>query len=401
MKKVVLAYSGGLDTSVAIHWLKEKKGMQVITFSADIGQGAELERLAERARSIGAEAAFVSDLRDEFVNDYVFAALKANAQYQGGYLLATALGRPLIAKELVRLARREACEYVAHGCTGKGNDQVRFEVSIAALAPELKIIAPLREWELKSRQEEIEYASTHKIPVPVTKESPYSLDRNLWGLSIECGVLEDPWVEPPESAFQLTRSPEEAPDEPKYIEIGFDGGVPVSLDGKRLSGVELIETLGRVAGEHGVGRVDSVEDRLVGIKSREIYEAPAATVLHTAHRALESLTIARDLLQFKEILSQKYSQLVYDGLWFSETRKALDAFFDSANRWVSGTVRMRLFKGSAVAVGRKSPYSLYSKELATYGAEDIFDHKAAKGFINIFKGPLASEARRSERAGRK
>jgi len=239
------------------------------------------------------------------------------------------------------------------------------------------------------------------VGTPVTKESPYSLDRNLWGLSIECGVLEDPWVEPPESAFQLTRSPEEAPDEPKYIEIGFDGGVPVSLDGKRLSGVELIETLGRVAGEHGVGRVDSVEDRLVGIKSREIYEAPAATVLHTAHRALESLTIARDLLQFKEILSQKYSQLVYDGLWFSETRKALDAFFDSANRWVSGTVRMRLFKGSAVAVGRKSPYSLYSKELATYGAEDIFDHKAAKGFINIFKGPLASEARRSERAGRK
>ncbi len=398
MSKVVLAYSGGLDTSVAINWLKEKKGMRVITFSADLGQGAELEPLRGRALSTGAEAAFVSDLREEFVNNYIFPALRANAQYHGGYLLSTALGRPLIVKELVRVAREEACEYVAHGCTGKGNDQVRFEVSIAALAPELKIIAPLREWELKSREEEIEYARTHEIPVPATKESPYSLDRNLWGLSIECGVLEDPWMEPPENAYLLTKSAKDAPEEPRYIEIGFEKGVPIWLDGKRLSGVELIGTLGKIAGEQGIGRIDSVEDRLVGIKSREVYEAPAATVLYTAHRALESLTIGRDLLQFKELLSQKYSQLVYNGLWFSETRKALDAFFEFVNRWVSGTVRLRLFKGSAVAVGRKSPYSLYSKELATYGEEDIFDHKAAKGFINIFKGPITTEARRNEKA---
>ena len=394
MSKVVLAYSGGLDTSVAIHWLKEKMGLSVITFSANLGQGKELEVLGERALAIGAEAAFVSDLREEFVRDFVFPALKANAQYHGGYLLATALGRPLIAKELVRVARENGCTHVAHGCTGKGNDQVRFEVSIAALAPELKVIAPLREWEMKSREEEIEYAREYNIPVPVTIESPYSLDRNLWGMSIECGPLEDPWTEPPESAFQITKSPLSAPDKPSALTIDFEKGLPVRLDGKSLPPVELIASLDEIAANHGVGRIDSVEDRLVGIKSREVYKAPAATVLHLAHRAIESLTISRDLLQFKEVLSQKYSQLVYDGLWFSETRRSLDAFFDFANRWVTGSVRVRLFKGSVIVIGRKSPYSLYKKELATYTVEDAFDHKAASGFISIFKSPLQREAAR-------
>jgi argininosuccinate synthase len=395
MAKVVLAYSGGLDTSVAIHWLKEKKSLGVIAFSANLGQAENLEALGERAIAAGAESAHAADLREEFIRNYVFPALKANAFYHGGYLLATALGRPLIAAELVKVARENDCEYVAHGCTGKGNDQVRFDTSIAALAPELKVVAPLREWDMRSREEEIDYAKKHSIKVEIKKKSPYSLDRNLWGMSIECGALEDPWQEPPEDAYFMTKSPEEAPVTPTYVEVTFDKGVPVALDGEDMQSLALIERLNAVGGENGVGRVDSIEDRLVGIKSREIYEAPAAMILFTAHRALEALTIGRDLLQFKEQLSQKYGQLVYNGLWFSEFRKALDAFFDYTQKYVSGTVRMKLFKGNCVAVGRKSPHSLYEKKLATYTEEDVFDHRAAVGFIKIFSGPLALEARRN------
>jgi len=397
MAKVVLAYSGGLDTSVCIHWLKEKKGLQVIAFSANLGQGEYLEALGEKAISTGADSAHIADLREEFVKNYIFPALKANAFYHGGYLLATALGRPLIAAEMVKVARENGCEYVAHGCTGKGNDQVRFDASIAALAPELKVIAPLREWSMKSREEEIEYAKKYRIPVELTKKSPYSIDRNLWGISIECGVLEDPWQEPPADAYFITKRPEEAPDAPTYLEIEFEKGVPAAIGGERMEGVALIEKLNLIGGRNGVGRIDSIEDRLVGIKSREIYEAPAATILCAAHRALEALTISRDLLQFKEIVSQKYGQLVYNGLWFSEFRRALDAFSDYTQKYVTGTVRVKLFKGSCVVVGRKSPYPLYEKSLATYTAEDTFDHKAAEGFIKIFSGPLALEAKRKEK----
>ena len=397
MAKVVLAYSGGLDTSVCIHWLKEKKGLDVIAFSANLGQGEYLEALGEKAISTGAESAHIADLREEFVKNYIFPALKANAFYHGGYLLATALGRPLIAAELVKVARENGCQFVAHGCTGKGNDQVRFDTSIAALAPELEVIAPLREWTMKSREQEIEYAKRYDIPVELTKKSPYSLDRNLWGISIECGALEDPWQEPPADAYFITKSPEEAPNKPTYVEIEFEKGIPAAIDGEGLDGISLIEKLNQIGGENGVGRIDSIEDRLVGIKSREVYEAPAATVLSGAHRGLEALTISRDLLQFKELLSQKYGQLVYNGLWFSEFRKALDAFFDYTQKYVTGTVKVKLFKGSCVVVGRKSPYSLYEKTLATYTKEDVFDHKAAKGFIKIFSGPLALEAKRKEK----
>jgi len=395
MPKVVLAYSGGLDTSVCIHWLKSKKNLDVIAFSANLGQGEYLEPLGERAVSAGAESAHIADLREKFVAEYIFPALRAGAFYHGGYLLATALGRPLIASEMVKVAKENNCEYVAHGCTGKGNDQVRFDVSIAALAPELKVIAPLRQWSMKSREEEIEYAKKYEIPVDTTHKSKYSIDRNLWGISIECGELEDPWTEPPEDAYLMTKSPQEAPDEPTYMEIEFEKGLPVALDGERLKDVELIEKLNEIGGANGVGRIDSVEDRLVGIKSREVYEAPAATILFAAHRALESITLGRDLLQFKETLSQKYGQLVYNGLWFSEFKKSLDAFFDYTQRFVSGTVRVKLYKGNCIVVGRKSPYSLYEKKLATYSREDVFDHAAAEGFIYVFRGPLEAEAKRN------
>lgn len=397
MPKVVLAYSGGLDTSVCIHWLKNKKNLDVLAFSANLGQKEYLEPIGERALKAGAESAHVADLREKFVKEYIFPALKANAFYHGGYLLATALGRPLIASELVKVARETGCKFVAHGCTGKGNDQVRFDASIAALAPELKVIAPLREWELKSREEEIDYAKKYNIPIEIKKKSPYSLDRNLWGISIECGVLEDPWEEPPADAYLVTKSPEKAPDVPTYIEIDFEEGIPITVNGEKMDGVALIEKLNIIGGDNGVGRVDSVEDRLVGIKSREVYEAPAGTILFNAHRALEALTISRDLLQFKEIMSQKYGQIVYNGLWFSEFRKALDAFFDYTQKYVTGTVRIKLYKGNCIVVGRKSPCSLYDKKLATYTQEDVFDHKAAEGFIKIFSGPLATEAKRIQK----
>jgi len=392
--KVVLAYSGGLDTSVCVHWLKAEKDLSVVTMIADLGQAENLEPLGERATAAGATCCYVVDVKKKFVTDYCWRAVKANAVYEGGYLLATALGRPLIASELVRVAQEEGARYVAHGCTGKGNDQVRFESTVAALDPSLISIAPVREWDLKSREQEVEYAKAHDVPLPPPKVTQYSYDLNLWGVSIECGVLEDPWVAPPKDAYIMTLPPEEAPEEPDVVEVGFEKGVPVSVNGKRLPPVKIVTTLNRLAGKHGVGRSDLVEDRLVGIKSREVYEAPGATVIHAGHRALEAITLSRDVILFKEPLSQQYARLIYDGKWFSDLRLALDAFFDEVNRVVTGTVRVRLYKGTAVVEGRKSENSLYSQELATYSARDVFDRTMAKGFIGIWSLPLRAEGKR-------
>jgi argininosuccinate synthase len=389
--KVVLAYSGGLDTSVAIKWIAEKYDMDVITLSIDLGMERDFESIRQKALKVGAVKAQVVDARDTFINDYVFPALQADAVYEGQYTLATALARPLIAKLLVDTACQEGATAVAHGCTGKGNDQVRFDVSVAALAPQLRVIAPAREWGM-TREETIEYAQRHGIPVSVTVASPYSIDENLWGKSIECGVLEDPWVEPPEEVFTWTKSPNEAPNEPCYVEIGFERGIPSSLDGQQLSGIALVEKLNALAGEHGVGRIDHVENRLVGIKSREIYEAPAATVLLSAHLALEQMTLSKDQLRFKQKVAQEYADLIYNGLWFSALRRDLAAYVQSTQRHVSGTVRVKLFKGKVSAVGRKSPKSLYSYSLATYDAADEFDQSAAEGFIQIYGLPAKTQA---------
>ena len=396
MDRVILAYSGGLDTSVAVHWLKHTRKLCVETFIADLGQdeALDMKQICARALAVGAEQAHTADLREEFVEGFILPALKANAVYEEGYLLATALGRPLIAERLVKIAQKRKCKFVAHGCTGKGNDQVRFETTIAALDPTLKVIAPLREWEMKSREEEIEYAAKHKIPVPVSKKSPYSLDKNLWGMSIECGVLEDPWVGPPEDAYQMTKNPAKAPNKPEEVVVSFEQGRPVALNEKPMGLMDLIVKLNAIAGAHGVGRADCIENRVVGIKSREIYEAPAGTVLHTAHRNLEALVLSRDLMHFKEIISQRYSEIIYGGLWFGEMRRALDAFIESSQRLVTGDVRVRLFKGRAVVTGRRSPYSLYSEELATYTEADRFDHKAAEGFIKLYSLPSKAEGGR-------
>ncbi len=389
--KVVLAYSGGLDTSVAIKWVAEKYDMDVVTLSIDLGVEGDFESIRQKALKVGAVKAQVVDARDAFINDYVFPALQADAIYEGQYTLATALARPLIAKLLVDTARQEGATAVAHGCTGKGNDQVRFDVSVAALAPQLRVIAPAREWGM-TREETIDYAQRHRIPVPATVDSPYSIDENLWGKSIECGVLEDPWVEPPEEVFTWTKSPNDAPNEPCYVEIGFERGIPTSLDGQELSGIALVEKLNALAGEHGVGRIDHVENRLVGIKSREIYEAPAATVLLSAHLALEQMTLSKDQLRFKQKVAQEYADLIYNGLWFSALHRDLAAYVQSTQRHVSGTVRVKLFKGKASVLGRKSPKSLYSYGLATYDAADEFDQSAAEGFIRIYGLPAKTQA---------
>lgn len=396
--RVVLAYSGGLDTSVIIHWLKAERNMSVVAFAADLGQGDELEPLREKAIKTGAENIHIRDLRETFVNDFIFPALRANATYQSGYPLHTALGRPLIAQELVRIAREENCDAVAHGCTGKGNDQVRFETGVAALAPDLKVIAPLREWDMKTRDEEIEYAQKHGIPVPVTKKSPYSLDRNIWGCAIECGELEDPWNAPPEDAYQMTTSPLNAPDKPDEIVVGFEAGLPVSLDGKAMGGVELVAQLNEMAGAHGVGRIDMVEDRVVGIKSREIYENPGAVALLAAHQSLEELCVSKPVRQAQAALSQQYGDLIYSGLWFTDLRDALDAFFAESQKHVVGEARVRLYKGSATVLGRKSPLSLYSEELATYGRGDTFRHTSAEGFLDIYSLPARAEGARRGKA---
>lgn len=391
MAKVVLAYSGGLDTSVCIPWLKDVKGLDVVAFSADVGQNEDLTPVAAKAKSSGAVAVHVIDLRRRFVEEFVWPALRAGAVYGDGYYLATALSRPLIAAELVRVARDEGAEFIAHGCTGKGNDQVRFDVAVLALAPQLDVIAPAREWGF-TREQTIEYAKKYGIPVPVTVKSPYSIDENLWGKAIECGILEDPWVEPPEEVFTWTKSPQEAPNKPQYVEIGFEKGIPVSLDGKGMGGVELVDKLNAIAGEHGVGRVDHVENRLVGIKSREVYEAPAATVLLAAHLALEQMTLGKDQLRFKARVAQEYADIVYNGLWFSAMHDDLTAYVKSTQTHVDGTVRVKLFKGKATVVGRKSPKSLYSYHLATYDKEDKFDQSASVGFIQIFGLPVKTQA---------
>ncbi|HEY55948.1 MAG TPA: argininosuccinate synthase [Dehalococcoidia bacterium] len=391
--KVVLAYSGGLDTSVAIRWLKETYNLDVIAVTADVGNERDFSAIREKAVNTGAVKALIIDAKDTFVNDYVFPALRANAIYEGAYTLATALSRPLIAKLLVDIAREEKASAVAHGCTGKGNDQVRFEVSTAALAPELKVLAPAREWGM-TRQETIDYAQRYGIPVPITAASPYSIDENLWGKSIECGVLEDPWVEPPEEVFTWTRSPAAAPDAPGYMEIGFERGIPVTLDGQKMDGVSLIQSLNETAGKHGVGRIDHLESRLVGIKSREIYEAPAAVVLLQAHSALETLTLTRDQSRFNDRVAQEYADLVYNGLWFTALRQDLASYVQSAQRFVTGEVRVKLFKGACRIVGRRSPYSLYSHSLATYDEGDEFDQSASPGFIHIWGLPAKTQAQR-------
>ncbi len=386
-EKAVLAYSGGLDTSVAIRWIKQKYGMDVIAVTADVGAEKDLEAARKKALKVGAVKAVVVDAREAFVNEYVFPALQEDAIYQGVYPLATALSRPLIARLLVEVAHREGARAVAHGCTGKGNDQVRFDVVTAALGPDLAVIAPAREWKM-TREETIAYARRNRIPVPVTVANPYSIDTNLWGRSIECGVLEDPWTEPPQDIYAWTVSANEAPDEPRYVEIGFVNGIPVSLDGKKLAGVSLIDKLTRLAGSHGVGRIDHIEDRLVGIKSREIYEAPAATVLFAAHKALEAMTLSRDQLRFKQAVAEEYASLIYNGLWFSSLHQDLRDYVRSTQRYVNGTVRVRLHKGSCTVVGRKSPHSLYLHRLATYDVGDQFDQSAAPGFIQIYGLPV-------------
>jgi len=386
-KKVVLAYSGGVDTSVCIPYLKEEWGVQeVITLAADLGQGDELEPIRQKALDSGASESLVVDAKAAFIRDYAFPAIQANALYENRYPLSTALARPLIAKLLVEAAAEYGADAVAHGCTGKGNDQVRFDVAIAALNPNLKVLAPAREWGM-SREETIAYGERFGIPAPVKKSSPYSIDRNLLGRSIEAGPLEDPWNEPLEEIYLMTRAVEDTPNSPEYVEIGFEQGIPVSLDGQRLEPVELVSQLNERVGRHGVGRIDMIENRLVGIKSREIYEAPALLVLIDAHRDLESLTLTADVTQYKRGVEDTYSRLVYNGLWYSPLKAALDAFIAQTQARVSGTVRVKLFKGTAKVVGRRSSVSLYAPDLATYGAEDQFDHKAAEGFIYVWGLP--------------
>ncbi|MGH7876422.1 MAG: argininosuccinate synthase [Candidatus Dormibacteraceae bacterium] len=381
-EKLVLAYSGGLDTSVAIRWLKDR-GYDVIALTIDLGEKKDLDAIQQRALRVGASVAYVVDGKIPFLRDFVWPSLQAGALYEKEYPLATAIGRPLIAALLVQVARREGAAGIAHGCTGKGNDQVRFDVTTAALAPELKVVAPVREWGM-NREDEIEYARQHQIEVPASLESPYSTDENLWGRSIEAGILEDPWQEPPADVFEWTVDPARAPAEPTYVEIGFKEGLPVTLDGQAVPAVELVSRLNRLGGENGVGRIDHLENRLIGIKSREIYEAPAAVLLLQAHRALEDITLPKDLARFKDVVSDQWSQLVYDGLWFSPLREALHAFVAQTQRHVSGQVRLKLYRGHSIVVGRKGPAQLYRMELATYGREDRFDQSSAAGFIKLW-----------------
>ena len=399
MNKVVLAYSGGLDTSVAVAWLREQFGVEVVTLTIDVGGGSLRAGVERRAMSAGASKAYVIDARERFTTDFVWPHLQANALYQGAYPLATALARPLIAQLLVEVAAREGADAVAHGCTGKGNDQVRFDVAVHALDPGLEVVAPMRVGMGLSRDQEIDYAHERGIEIPITKSSPYSIDVNLWGRSCETGVLEDPWVAPPADAYEWTVAPRAAPD-PVEVTIAFEGGIPVALDGDRLGPVELIERLHALGGAHGVGRIDHVEDRLVGIKSREIYEAPAATILHAAHRALEGLTLSKDTLRFDRLVADELAQLTYDGLWFSALHRDLRGYVNSSQRVVSGEVRIRLDHGNAIIAGRRSPLSLYDRSLATYDADDAFDHASAVGFIEIFGLPLRVEAARHGAVGR-
>ncbi len=399
MKKVVLAYSGGLDTSVAVAWLREQFGVEVVTLTVDVGGGSLRAGIEARAMSAGASKAYVVDARERFVTDFVWPHLQASALYQGAYPLATALARPLIAQLLVEVANREGADAVAHGSTGKGNDQVRFDVAVHALDPALEVVAPLRVGMGLSRDQEIDYAIARGIEIPITKASPYSIDVNIWGRSCETGVLEDPWVTPPADAYEWTVDPASAPAAVEVV-VAFEGGIPVAVDGERLGPVALVERLHVLGGAHGVGRIDHVEDRLVGIKSREIYETPAATILHRAHRALEGLTLTKDTLRFNRVVADEVAQLTYDGLWFSALHRDLRGYAASSQRVVSGDVRMRLDHGNAVVAGRRSPLSLYDRNLATYDEGDAFDHASAVGFIEIFGLPLRVEAARHGAVGR-
>ena len=392
IKKAVLAYSGGLDTSVAVHWIRENYGCEVICFCADIGQEEELAGLEEKARNSGASKLYIRDLREEFLRDFVFPTLQAGAVYEREYLLGTSFARPLIAKHLVEIAEIEGADAIAHGCTGKGNDQVRFELTVMALNPKLKVIAPWREWDIRSREDAPAYAEEFKIPVTQTIKSIYSRDRNLFHLSHEGGLLENPWNEPEESMFQLSVSPEQAPDEAVTVEIGFEKGVPVSLNGQPLNAVDLFLQLNKLAGAHGIGRVDIVENRLVGMKSHGVYETPAGTVIHKAHQALESICLDKHTMHYKDFLAVKYAELVYNGLWYTRLREGLDAFVTVTQEQVTGTVRLKLFKGNIIIAGRKSPFSLYREDYASFGEEDVYDQKDAEGFIQLFGLPMKVEA---------
>ncbi len=386
-KKVVLAYSGGLDTSIIIPWLKETYGCAVIAVVVDVGQAEDVPAIRQKALASGADAAHVVDVKREFATEYLFPALRANAVYEGQYLLGTALARPLIARVQVEVALAEGADALAHGCTGKGNDQVRFELAYQALAPELRIIAPWREWSLRSRDDEIAYAAAHGIPVPATRTKPYSVDQNLWHRSAEAGVLEDPWQEPPDDVFALTTAPAQAPEEPAYVEISFEQGRPVGLDGAGCDPVGLIQTLNRVGGAHGVGRVDMVENRLVGIKVRGVYETPGGTILSAAHRDLETVTVDRDTQHYAALIAPRYAELVYYGQWYSPLRQAFDAFVDVAQRTVTGAVRVKLFKGTCAVVGRASPHGLYRQDLATFGEDAVYNQRDAEGFVHLWGLP--------------
>lgn len=396
--KIVVAYSGGLDTSVMVKWLKENYDAEIITFTGNLGQTKELIGLEEKALKSGASKSYILDLTKEFIDDYVFPALRAGAMYEETYPMACSIGRPLLAKSLVDIARKEGANMVAHGCTGKGNDQVRFEVAVGALAPDIENLAPLRTWEFKSREEEIDYAAKHNIPVLVTKENPYSIDENIWGTAIECGVLEDPMVEPPADAYQHTVSPEEAPDKAEYVTIDFEKGIPVAVNGVAMDSVSLVKELNKIGGRNAIGRIDMIENRLVGIKSREVYEAPAGMILHAAHKELERITLDKAVAHYKTHISQEYANLIYNGLWFSPLREALQAFIDKTQEKVTGTVKMKLYKGNTIVSGRTSPYSLYDPELATYTAADQFDHKASEGFIKIYGLPYKTINRVMQKA---
>jgi len=399
-KKIVLAYSGGLDTSVILRWLIETYQAEVIAFTADLGQGEELIPIRDKARRTGASGVHLVDLREEFVRDFVFPVLRANATYEAGYLLGTSFARPLIAKGQVEVAAREGADAVAHGATGKGNDQVRFELTYAALAPDLQVVAPWREWDLRSRTEMMAYAERHGIPVPTTSARPYSMDRNLFHISYEGGVLEDPWVEPPAKMFLLTTSPEEAPDVPTELDVEFEAGTPVAVDGAQLGPVALLERLNRAGAANGVGRIDLVENRFVGMKSRGVYETPGGTILHVAHRALESITMDRELLHLRDSLVPRYAEMVYYGYWYAPEREALQVLMDHAQQDVTGTVRLRLYKGSVSVVGRKSPRSLYRQDVVTFEADSVYRQKDAEGFIRLNALRLRIRALRDRSAKR-
>jgi argininosuccinate synthase len=393
VNKVVLAYSGGLDTSVIVPWLKNNYGgCEVICYTADLGQEEELTGLEEKALASGASKLIVDDLREEFLRDYVFPTMQAGAVYERDYLLGTSMARPLIAKKLVEAAEAEGADAVSHGCTGKGNDQVRFELTVMALNPKLRVIAPWREWDIRSREDAIAYATANSIPIAQTEKDIYSRDRNIFHLSHEGGLLEDPWNEPEKGMFQLSVAPEDAPDTPGYVEIGFEQGNPVSLDGEALDPVSLFGKLNRVAGAHGIGRVDIVENRLVGMKSRGVYETPAGTVLFRAHQALESICMDKHTMHYKDFVAVKYAELVYNGMWFMQLREALDAFVKVTQQHVSGTVKLKLYKGSVSIAGRKSPKSLYREDYASFGEEDVYNQQDAQGFIQLFGLPLKVEA---------